>query len=380
METPTGQPIHVALNAHLLSGSASYRSAGVHQYIYHLLRYLPTECQVTALLGPQSSLPDENGQAVYSRWPTANPALRVAWEQLAQPWALRRVQPDLLHSPAFVTPLLSSLPAVVTVHDLSFVRFPHLFRPANRLYLRTMTRLAVYRARQVIAVSNHAADETARLLGVARDRVQTVYHGIDPRFHPYPQETVDEFRAARHLPPRFLLYLGTLEPRKNLVRLVEAFAALREPGIKLILAGAKGWYYETLFARVEQLELQDKVLFPGYVPPDELPLWYNGATAFVFPSLYEGFGMPVLEAQACGTPVITSDSSALPEAAGDGALLVDPEDVKAITAALHRILTDADLRATLRQRGLAHAARFTWQRTAAETVAVYRQALSRDVK
>ena len=367
----------MALDSHLLSGDRSYRSAGVHQYILHLLTHLPKAgCQVTAFLGRRGGLPDEGARLLRSRWPTDRPPVRAVWEQLIQPWALRRVGADLVHGPVFVGPLIAPCPLVITIHDLSFLRYPHLFRPANRLYLRIFTRASARRARRIIAVSAHAAEESVRLLGVAREKVDVVYHGVDPWFRPLPPEEVETFRARQGLPARFILYVGTLEPRKNLVRLVEAFARLGDPDVWLVLVGGRGWYDEEIFARVEELRLKDRVLFPGYVQAEELPHWYNAATVFAYPSLYEGFGLPVLEALACGTPVLTSDRSALPEAAGDGGLLVDPCDVEAIAGGLHRLLTESTLREELRQRGLAHAGRFTWRRTAEETVATYRRALA----
>ncbi|HEY74580.1 MAG TPA: glycosyltransferase family 4 protein [Thermoflexia bacterium] len=375
--------MHIALNAHLLSGTPTYRSAGVHRYIYYLLAHLPRAgCQVTVFAGPHSRLPEDGYAVRRSRWPTAKPPVRVAWEQVVQPWALRRARVDLFHGPVFVGPLLTPCPTVVTIHDLSFLRYPHFFRPANRLYLRTFTRASARRASRIIAVSNHAAEETVRLLGVDRRKIDVVYHGVDPALRPLSPEEVEAFRRREGLPERFVLYVGTLEPRKNLIRLVEAFALLRpatlRPETHLILAGARGWYFQDLFARVEQLGLKDRVIFPGYIPGDRLVYWYNAATGFAYPSLYEGFGMPVVEAQACGTPVLTSNRSALPEAAGEGALLVDPEDVEAIAEGLRRLLMDEPLRAELRQRGLDHAARFTWEKTAAETVTVYRQALAEE--
>ncbi len=379
MHVSQQRPIHVAINAHLLSGDPSYRSAGVHQYIHHLLTYLPQAgCRVTAFVGPRAPVAQaESLRYRRARWPTHRPAARVLWEQLAQGRALRAVGADLAHGPVFVGPLVAPCPVVVTVHDLSFLRYPHLFRPANRLYLRLFTRLSVRRARRVIAVSAHAAEETARLLGVARGNIRVVYHGVDPIFRPLPPEEVAAFRVRRSLPERFVLFVGTLEPRKNLARLIEAFArAGPDSRTALVLAGARGWYDEEIFAAVERLGLSARVHFPGYVPNDELPLWYNAADVFAYPSLYEGFGLPVLEAQACGTPVLTSSVSALPEAAGDGALLVDPYDVEAIAEGLHRLLTDEPLRETLRRRGLEHAAHFSWPRTAAQTVAVYQEAIA----
>jgi len=250
--------------------------------------------------------------------------------------------------------LFAPCPAVLTIHDLSFLRFPALFRPANRLYLTLFTRLSVRRARRLIAVSAHTAAETVRLLGVPSERIDVVYHGVDPAFRPLPGARVAAFRQRRGLPERFVLFVGTLEPRKNLVRLVEAFSRVRDGRVGLVLAGGKGWLYDELFARVESLGLSQEVIFPGYVTGDELPLWY----------------------QACGTPVLTSNASSLPEAAGSAALMVDPYDVEALAGGLNRLLTDARLRYELRSAGLAHAEAFTWPKTARETAGVYQRALT----
>jgi glycosyltransferase involved in cell wall biosynthesis len=379
MEVTAGDGSHVAINAHLLSGRAWYRSAGVHQYIYYLLRHLGQVndgMRYTVLLG-EGTLPADVGlTALQSRWPTSRAAVRVLWEQLVQPWALQWIRADLVHGPAFAGPLLSSCPVVVTIHDLSFIRFPKLFRPASRFYLAVLTRLSARRARRLIAVSAHTARESTRLLNVPPERIDVVYHGVDPAFRPLPADEVSSLRERRGLPERFVLFVGTLEPRKNLVRLVEAFARVRDGKVGLVLVGGRGWLYDELFARVESLGLDDEVIFAGYVMSDELPIWYNAATVVAYPSVYEGLGLPVLEAQACGTPVLTSNVSSLPEAAGDAALMVDPYDVEAMAAELDRLLADELLRHELRERGLAHARRFSWLRTAQETARVYRCALA----
>lgn len=379
MEVTTGSSPHVAINAHLLSGQAGYRSAGVHQYIYHLLRHLGgggDGLRYTVMLGEGALPPDVTLATLQSGWPTSRATVRVAWEQLVQPWALRRIGADLVHGPVFVGPLLAPCPVVVTVHDLSFIRFPHLFRPVNRLYLTVLTRLSARRARRLIAVSAHTAAEAARLLGVPAERIDVVYHGVTPNFRPLPEEEVVAFRQRRGLPERFLFFVGTLEPRKNLARLVEAFARIRDDRVGLVLAGGRGWLYDELFARLESLGLNERIIFTGYVMSEELPLWYNAATILAYPSVYEGFGLPVLEAQACGTPVLTSNVSSLPEAAGNAAVMVDPYDVDAIAAGLNRLLADEQLRCDLRERGLAHARQFTWSHTVQETARVYCRALN----
>jgi glycosyltransferase involved in cell wall biosynthesis len=287
---------------------------------------------------------------------------------------------NLAHGPVFVGPLAAPCPFVTTIHDLSFIRFPHLFRPSNRLYLTVMTRLSAHRARRLIAVSEHAASEAVCLLQVSRGKIDVVYHGVDPQFQPLPTKEVEAFRERRELPERYVLFVGTLEPRKNLEHLVEAFARIYDGRTRLILVGGKGWLYDDLYRKVETLNLGAAVLFPGYVQSEELPLWYNAATAFAYPSLYEGFGMPVTEAQACGTPVLSSNASSLPEAAGEAALLVDPHSVEEIAAGLNRVLGDLTLQEDLRARGLAHARRFSWSRTAQQTIHAYRRALDGDAK
>ena len=369
---------HVVVNAHLLSGRPTYRSAGVYQYMLHLLRHLADgdeALRYSVLLGAGAPPLDSPARRVESRWQTSRPAIRVGWEQVAQPSVLRRIGADLAHGPAFVGPVAARCPFVITIHDLSFVRFPHLFRPANRIYLNTMTRVSVRKAARVIAVSAHAAAESSLLLGAPEEKIDVVYHGVDPHFVPLPADQVAAFREEKGLPDRFVLHVGTLEPRKNLIRLVEAFARIRDGGLKLILVGGKGWLYDELLQRIGELGVDEDVVLCGYVRNGELPLWYNAATVLAYPSLYEGFGLPVLEALASGTPVLTSNVSSLPEAAGEAALMVDPTDSEAIAGGLRQLLTDRSLRQELRGRGLEHAGRFSWLRSARETARTYRNAL-----
>ncbi|MBN1811607.1 MAG: glycosyltransferase family 4 protein [Anaerolineae bacterium] len=370
---------HIAINAHLLSSQAGYRSAGVHQYIYQLLCHLEQtdDLRYTVLVGEGEIPPNASLSSLRSRWPTGRVPVRVLWEHLVQPWTLHQIDADLVHGPVFIAPLISTCPTVITIHDLSFIRLPHLFRPANRLYLTVMTRLSAQRARRLIAVSAHTAAESAELLGVPMERIDVIYHGVDPIFRPLPDDEIEAFRQRQGLPDQFVLCVGTLEPRKNHTRLVEAFARIYDGKSKLVLVGGKGWLYDELFAKVEALGLNEAIAFKGYVANEDLPLWYNAATVFAYPSLYEGFGMPILEAQACGTAVMTSTAPPLPETAGDAALLVNPRDAGDLAANLKRLLTDEPLRSELEERGLARARQFTWMRTAQETACVYRRALEK---
>ena len=369
----------VGLNAHLLSLTATYRGAGINGYIYQLLRHLPdadATLAYTAYLYDRGFEPGAGLTVQRSNWDTRGPWRRIAWEQTRLAAATHGL--DLLHGLAYATPLAATCRTIVSVHDLSFMRFPDAFRRANRLYLNLFTKLSARRAARVITGSESTRQDVIALCGVPADRVVTVPDGVTTAFCPADPREVAEFRQRKGLPKRFILFLGTLEPRKNVVRLLDAYAAWRrtsrEP-VVLVIAGGKGWFYETIFARAAELGLGDTVIFPGFVPGDELPWWYRAAELFVYPSLFEGFGLPVLEAMACGTPTITSRASSLPEVAGNAALLVDPEDTSELTAAIARVLSDHVFAAELRVAGPRQAACFSWARTAAETAQVYRQVL-----
>lgn len=367
-------PALVALNAQLVSGDASYRSAGIHAYILNLLRHLtPDEdLRYLAMTGP-GALPEGIHLPVrQAQFETRHPMMRILWEQSLLPLELHRLGAALLHAPAFVGPLWAPCPQVVTILDLSFLRYPQYFRRGNRLYLRTFARASARRAAAILTISKFSAKEITTLLGVAPERIHAIYPGVEERFQPIAPDEVARFRAAQDLPERFILYMGTLEPRKNLITLVRAFARLQDSALHLVLAGAKGWNYEALFAEVERLGLHDRVHFPGYVPTATQALWYNAATMLAYLSNYEGFGLPVVEALACGTPAVVAEVSSLPEAAGDAALLTPPNDCEAIIACMRQILGDVTLRQSLRERGFRHAATFTWDATAQQTAAVYR--------
>jgi glycosyltransferase involved in cell wall biosynthesis len=279
---------------------------------------------------------------------------------------------------AFVAPVLSPCPTVITVLDLSFLRFPQAFKGPNRLYLTRMTRISARRARAVIAISESTRQDVISLLGVPAERVHCVYCGVDPSFCPLPAPDVEVFRREKELPERFILFLSTIEPRKNVVTLVDAFAELVAlapdvmAGVCLVIAGGRGWLADPVYARVEELGMQDRIRFTGYVPEGDKRLWYNAATCFCYPSLYEGFGLPPLEAMACGVPVITSNASSLPEVVGDAGLTVAPRDTAALAEALHRVLSDSALHAEMAGKSLARAQRFSWTETARQTAQIYR--------
>jgi glycosyltransferase involved in cell wall biosynthesis len=372
------------LGAHLLSLTPSYRGAGINGYINELLQHLPAAAgaglpiDLVAYLHDPAFVPPPGLSVVRSRWNTRGPAHRILWEQTQL--ALLSRQLHLLHGLAFVAPLAAACATVITVHDLSFLRFPSAFRRGNRLYLSVFTKVSARRAARVIAVSESTRRDVIALCGVPPARVVTVPNGVSPAFAPADPAAVAAFRQRAGLPDDFILFLGTLEPRKNLVRLIDAYAKLCRGGPadlpRLVIAGAKGWFYEQIFGRVAELGLADRVSFPGFVPAADLPWWYRAARLFVYPSLFEGFGLPVLEAMASGTPVITSTVSSLPEVAGQAAVLTPPDDTDALAAALREVLADRARQAQMAAAGLKQAQQFTWARTAAATVEVYRAVLA----
>ncbi|MGQ9584476.1 MAG: glycosyltransferase family 4 protein [Anaerolineae bacterium] len=381
---PAGLPgcrLHVGLNAQLLSTQPSYRAAGINVYIQNLLRHLPQvdgNYRYTAFLSDRDFPPVPGLRTRLTRLPTPSPGMRIVWEQVWQPVVLFREGVDLLHALAFVAPVACPCPFVVTVYDLSFLRFPQAFRAWNRLYLNWFTRHSARRARRVIAISESTRQDVVRLLGVSADRVDAIPCGVGPEFRQFDPHEVDRFRREKGLPERFFLFVGTLEPRKNLPAVFEAMRLLKRGGEPtkpcLVVVGGLGWGYQEALSKLEELDLEGDVLLTGFVPSEELPWWYNAATALVYPSLYEGFGLPALEAMACGLPVLTSDRGSLPEVVGEAGLLVDPEEPEGLAVAMDRLWREQDLRAHLSAQGLGRARRFSWDHTARLTVQTYERA------
>ncbi len=380
--------MHVGINAQLLSFSQNYRNGGISHHIRSLLTALakwPGKHEYTVFVNGQDvieRLAARHPQITYVPvpWPEGQPTSRIAWEQFTLPSLIRQKHIDVFHSPANVLPELlpRNSAGVVTLHDLAFLRFPKVLTRAKRLYHRTFTIRSLQRATMIISVSESTKQDAIELVGIPAGHLQTVYASIDERFSSMAaEEEINAFRQKHGLSEDFLLYLGTLEPRKNITTLIEAYAYLRRAYSrteKLILAGGKGWLYEAIYEKIAQLGLQGEVIFPGFVAESEQKLWYSAASAFVYPSLYEGFGLPVVEALACGIPVVTSNVSSLPEAGSDIALCVEPYSVEAMAEALYKALTDQAFRQRCRAMAAVAAQRFSAQAMAERTVGVYEQA------
>jgi glycosyltransferase involved in cell wall biosynthesis len=355
---------------------------GAGNYIFNLVRALSriddaNEYVVFAKSHHVEELSISADNFTFVRTDPPSRGLRLLWEQTALPMHAKRHRLDVLHSPHYTMPVIASCPRVVTFHDATFFLFPELHQPIKRAFFPRMIRWSGRHADELIADSESTRQDIIAQCGVSPDRIHTVHIAASADCAPPDESELLDVLSRHGLERgRYLLYVGVLEPRKNVPQLVEAFGRVAAacPSLMLVIAGRKGWMYDSIFERVVSLGLLERVRFLGYVATEELGSLYAGSRAFVYPSRYEGFGIPVLEAMQAGAAVITSDRSSLSEIAGDAALLVDPDDVSALAEALKLVVTDDALARSLVDRGLKRAAMFSWDRTAAATLAVYRLA------
>lgn len=305
------------------------------------------------------------------------------WTQWRLPLDLytHRPRPDVFFSPTHYAPRFSPIPTVVSVMDMSFLRFPELFNKSDLYQLQSWTKYSVQNAARVLTISNSSKDDIIKAYNISAEKVVTIYPGIkeittlEPRIY-----GMNQLQDKYHLSGNFILFVGTLQPRKNISRLIEAFARIKNheqtkdnKDLELVIIGKKGWLYEDILAAPQKHGVENSVKFLENVTDDELTIFYKNALCYVLPSLYEGFGLPVLEAMKQGCPVITSNVSSLPEAGGDAALYVDPEDVEDITQKITQVITDKNLREELVAKGKKQVAKFSWDKAARETLEVLQQ-------
>jgi len=368
--------MRVAINAFLLSG----RFSGVEKAIYTLLRHVGegSRDEFVALVGSDFDERLLDGLPVgFERLPVSNRSrlVRILYEER---WLPRRLEGfDLFHAPGYVAPRKLPCPAVLTIYDLVALRHPELARRTNALHYRWRLPRSAKAAARIIVPLECVARQVVDHLGVERERVRVVPLGVEAGLQPPSQEARGRARTRYHLDHPFILFVGNVEPKKNLPTLLRAFAALKRDGLphELVIAGKRGWKCRAVFRLPRELGIEASVRFLGYVEESDLAGLYGASELFVFPSLVEGFGLPPLEAMACGVPVITSDAEALLETTGDAAEHVPALDAEALAEAMRRVLGDPALRERMRAAGAARAAQFTWERTAEATRAVYREAL-----
>jgi glycosyltransferase involved in cell wall biosynthesis len=352
---------------------------GVGYYTEHLLQHLVREASADRFIvlsnkRPETTALPSNVRVAYDR----RALFQLAWMQLLAPRMLESIHADLAHFTNGIIPLATGVPTVVTIHDMSLTLYPQ-YHPLRRVVLnRPLVRLAARRASAIITVSHSAKRDIVGLYGLDPERVHVIHEAAAPSFRPVSdRETLEAVRRKYGLPDRFILYVGTIEPRKNLKRLLDAFASRRDTGDlrpALVCVGPYGWLSRGLKRRLAALGADRAVRFTGYVPFADLPAIYSLCEMFVFPSLYEGFGLPVMEAMACGAPAIVGRNAALVEIAGGAAEVIDPLDTEMLGDAMVSLATDPERRRHIGQMGLERSRRFSWERAARQTLAVYRAA------
>jgi glycosyltransferase involved in cell wall biosynthesis len=361
----------IAIDAHSLGTQAG----GNETYYRQLIRGLATDesrNEYTLFHTHPFALNEiENDRRFILRKIPSNPLPRLA---ASLPLALRQIQPDVFHC-QYIKPLWNNRRMVVTIHDLAHEHFPQFFHPLEVVRMKKLVRWTAKRADHILTVSEFSAADIAERFRLPRQKITVTYQAASPDFHPRDKESCQEHLARAYgIKHPFILYVGRIQARKNLPRLVEAYARVRkqEPNVQLVVVGKKDWQFEVLLAKIRELGLEANVIFPGFIPFSDLPLFFNAAEIFVFPSFFEGFGLPIMESMASGVPTITSFGSSLEEVAGDGALLIDPNDTGSIAEAMGRLLRDPELRSDLASRGLRRSAVFQSGQLARKTLDVYR--------
>ena len=354
-----------------------HQPAGISRYTKHLieeLAHLDRESAYTVFQHRKQRDPLADAPNFQRRTLFAPVHSRVEQSMLAAELSFHSL--DLLHSTDFIPPLHSSIPSVITVHDLAFLRWPHFLTENHASYYSQIDK-AVEHARHIIVPSESTKNDVVGQLGASPKKISIIYEAAAPHYCPLSQEQCRTAMQAKYgIPEKYIFFVSTIEPRKNIEGLLDAFHHLRKyygvDDTGLVLAGKPGWLYEEIYRRVEQLDLGRSTYFIGRVPDEDLHQLFVGARCHVHPAFYEGFGLSPLEAMACGTPTIVSNTSSMPEVVGDAGLIVDPSNREEIAVAMHRLLTEEPLHQELSQKGLQRASVFSWSRAALETLDVYR--------
>lgn len=356
--------MRIGINAALMSARHGYRQTGISRYIRELvdgLRCVIPQQDELLLLGQRlGPMQDSSG-------------FRVSWEQTGLPLTMAARRLDVFHGPLSVVPMVTAVPTTITVHDLAFLKFPEQVPASRRNWLIAATRLSARKAGKIITISVSTRDDLMEWLDLPEDAIEVIPLAVSSRVRRVEGRSLDVFRLKWTGDRPYILAVGTLEPRKNLPMLIRAFAKIKDDiDHQLVLVGPEGWLTQDLKATLDGLDLGDRIQITGFVSDEELGAWYSGADLFAFPSHYEGFGLPTVEAMHCGAPVLASNTSSFPEVVGDAGMMIPPKDTDLWAETMRDLLSDEARRADLRQRGLARAATFSWERTARETYDVYK--------
>ena len=304
---------------------------------------------------------------------------RLIWDQFTFPRLVKKHQVDLIHQPCFSAPLLYRGPVVITIHDIISILFPKSIPFASRMFYSKWMPISYRKASQIITISESTKRDIVKNLGIDKDKITVIPLAVDKRFGDKVSDAeVKRSKKKYKLPEKYILHIGTLEPRKNLGFLIESFSEVikdkKFDDLYLVITGKKGWYYEGLFEIVRKLNLQDRIILTGYFDEKDKPALYRGATVFAFPSLYEGFGLPSLEAMASGVPVVSSNTSSMPEVIGKAGILIPPEDRAAWVKNIKKVVLDTSLQNKMKQANKEQVKKFSWEKTARKTIEVYEKA------
>ena len=368
--------MHIGIDAHAIGA----RQGGNETYIRNLIEALAeidSENAYTLYFSNSRAAREWNGRFHNFRVQQLPPPTPIVRVPVALAFELRRRPVDVVHV-QYTAPPLCQVPIVATIHDLAFEHLPETFTRRGRAQLRLTVRRTARRATRIATVSEFSRNDLIETYGIAPEKIVVTANGVGADFAPDSAESGEAVRIRTRygISRDYLLAVGSLQPRKNLVRLLQAYDRLRgelPEGPQLVIVGRRLWLASEIFSEIRKRVWGADVICTGFVPPEDLPALYRASTALVYPSLFEGFGLPPLEAMACGIPVLTSSTSSLPEVVGDAAVLVNPYEVSEIASALYRIVCDQDLRRTLRCRGLERAKQFTWRLSAQRTLELYRE-------
>lgn len=388
--------MRIGIDCRTILNPSAGEKAGIAHYTYHLVKTLLKLNKLDEFV----LFFDHRARDIVKEFLEPNTVIRFftfskykkflpfVYSHMLSSSVLTRENLDVYHSPANIVPLKYEGKFVVTVHDLAIYREPSVFPSRQGFSIKYLVPRSIDKAEKIIAVSRSTKKDVEDFFAVASSKIKVIYEGVDhERFNPNKKtpEDIGYLRQKYKINKEYILFLGTLEPRKNLIRLLEAFYQLlqKKPEIakqyQLVLAGHRGWLCDEIFEEIKNRNLGSSVVVPGYVPGADIPKLYLSSAFFVYPSIYEGFGLPVLEALACGVPVITSNVSSLPEITGDAAVLVDPYDGDGLSVAMENLLGDEKLREQLSRKGQERAKQFSWEKCARETMEVYRAAASQPV-
>ena len=355
---------------------------GIANYLLNLilnLRMIDKKNEYILFLGSNKLIPkailDKKFDYDIPKIHASNQVLKILWAHLYLPFAIKKLKLDIFHESAFVAPIFKNCKTITTIYDLAFLYFPHCYTFRNRLYFKSLLSKSIKQSDSIITISESSKKDIIDNFQVSPDKIDVIYPGVDETFHTLEnKDLMEEVKKIYKIKKNFILTVSSITPRKNLSRLIKSFKLLKDEkkiNWQLVIVGGKGWLYEDVFKEVSRYKLQEDIIFCGYVPQKHLLCLYNAASLFVYPSLYEGFGLPVLEAMACACPVVASNTSSMPEACADAALLVNPNNIEEFSSAINAIKDNSTLRQILIKKGLEQAKRFSWRRTAEKTLNAY---------